>query len=53
MEIGSEKDSHKPAMEPPAPETPRTDPPLGASDTEWIHSLAGEWQRRWVRLQNP
>lgn len=32
---------------------PRKPPPPAPEEIPWIHSLAGEWQSRWERLQYP
>jgi hypothetical protein len=33
--------------------TPVGPTPSGEPGVAWIHSLAGEWQSRWERVQNP
>lgn len=35
------------------PAHPAAAPPPRPPDVQWIHSLAGEWQSRWERLQYP
>lgn len=46
-------EAFKPKLDPPRePTEPRLASP-GEPGVAWIHSLAGEWQSRWERVQNP
>jgi hypothetical protein len=46
-DVAQARDDH------PAPPEAAAEAHSGDPTEAWIHSLAGEWQTRWERVQNP